>query len=324
MHGTPGQAKILKSQANPELSNLVIRSSPASRSFLESLRILHLHNTVISWPDFSFGNLIELEIKVGEGEWTMALPELAAVLASCPRLHHLGLDGLAIKPFPSPNPRPILLNDLRVLRIAGFHSLHGEDGAGMFESVLALIRPGQNTMSVDISLAYVSKSPQQAIEAVCSFVNRSNVTTLRVQAYLISRFWKSPYFASQLGPLPRVQTLILDDWAFSDVVHCEDEDFEPKTYENPCPIDTNQVLWPQVQNLYIQGCILERDHLMRLISFHSIQTFCMRNCNDGSESRWGFGEETPGFRDYERLLLQIVPRVVYQPIPWGQWPFTMP
>lgn len=318
-HGTPGHAKVLKVRAHPELAELNVHSSTLYKWFFESLEILHLRNAVLPWPKFAFGNLIELRIEVREGEWSMTSSELAAILASCPRLQHLTLDHLLIETTSSSNPKPVLLSELQTLELGGFDHI-GVNSAVMLESVLSMINPSQNALSVSISLRYFS-GPRTALDALGSFINRSNVTTLRVygpEASMMSS--QDPYFASQLGPLPRVQTLVLDKWCFCDSLEVEQMYRPAKTYENPRPINPELVLWPQLQNLYLHRCRLERGHLRQLISLHSLQSLFMRNCYDGSKPRSPFDIGTPTSEEYVQLLSAVVPRVVHFPSGWDSWP----
>ncbi|KAG8687580.1 hypothetical protein FRC08_011895, partial [Ceratobasidium sp. 394] len=83
-HGTRGDAKKLIAQAYFELSDLWIPSLKRYKRFFRTLTVLHLHNTTLSWADFNFKNLTELEIEMGVGEWRMTQAELADMLGPCP------------------------------------------------------------------------------------------------------------------------------------------------------------------------------------------------------------------------------------------------
>ncbi|KAG8768509.1 hypothetical protein FRC12_005513 [Ceratobasidium sp. 428] len=322
-HGTPGQAKVLKTLSNLMRVQISTRFPESYASFLGSLEVLHLHNTMLSdWSSFSFHNLTEFETSMGEDQSTIALFELAAILSSCPKLQRLSLDGQMIEPFPAQQPKSALLQDLRELEVTGFSNIREMDGAAMLESLLTMIIPGLNALDVEISLSYISKTPQRAIDAVRAFVERANVTRLRIHAYETSHFWDHTYFASQLGPLPRVQTLILEEWGFADVAHFEETDETPITCDNLRPINPEVVLWPDVRTLYLHHCFLEKAHLRQLISLQSIHTLYMKECFNGYQSRRpsplkpGSQEST----EYVQLLSQLVPKVAQLPtydVPWG-------
>ncbi|KAG9089877.1 hypothetical protein FRC07_012238, partial [Ceratobasidium sp. 392] len=235
-HGTPGQAKVLKALMNMELADVKFHPSINS-SFLESLEILHLHNATLPWSSFFFNNLIELDVAVGEGQQTIALFELAAVLLSSPRLQRLSLDALTIEPFPAEQTKPVVLSQLRGLRVAGFSNIHQRDGAGMVQSVLALISPGGYPLSVEVDLSCVFETTQRALDAICAFVGRYNVTKLHVHASWVTHFWKDPYFATQLGPLPRVETLTLEQWTFGEMARFDIGGMTPIDYHNPRSIN---------------------------------------------------------------------------------------
>ncbi|KAG8768508.1 hypothetical protein FRC12_005512 [Ceratobasidium sp. 428] len=320
LHGTPGQAKVLKTLSNMGLAHITIRSPESYTPFLESLEVLHLHNTILSWSNFLFHNLTVFETSVGEGQWTIALFELAGILSSCPKLQRLSLDGLMIEPFLAPQPKSILLRDLQQLQITGFSNIQQMDGAAMLESVLAMIIPGQHALDVEISLSYISKSSQRAIDAVRTFVERANVIKLYVRGYQTSRIWNNVYFATQLGPLPRVQTLILEEWGFSDIAEFEEVYLDPVTCDNLRPINPEVILWPDVRKLYLHRCFLEKAHLRHLISLQSIQTLYLKQCYDGYQSRRPFDVGTQSSTEYVQLLSQVVPKVVHFPawsVPWS-------
>ncbi|KAG8749381.1 hypothetical protein FRC12_013444 [Ceratobasidium sp. 428] len=332
-HGTPGQAKVLKALSNMELSEVAIRSPESYGSFLESLKVLHLSNTVLPWSGFLFHNLVEFKITVGEGRWTIALWKLAAVLSSCPKLQCLSLDSLIIKPFPAPQPKAILFKELRELRIAGFSDISETNGAAMLESVLTIIVPGHNPLNLEVDLSSIHKSPQQAMDVVRAFVERANVTQLRVRGPRVTGFEDNPYFASQLGPLPRVQALILEKFFFCDVTRVESSviNFDGDgpiidEYNNPRPINPELVLWPNVRSLYLRQCVLEQGHLRCLMSPHSIQAIYMHGCFNNSKTapHNPYVEPRGSMEHFVRLLSQFVPKVVHYPAWEVIWSSLLP
>ncbi|KAG9098760.1 hypothetical protein FRC07_010595, partial [Ceratobasidium sp. 392] len=209
--------KSLKVQSDSSHRSLTLHGSTQYKKSFELLEVLHLRNTVLSWKEFAFNNLIELEIHIiGQRCWCMTQPELAAALASCPRLQRLTLDRLTIEPSTAQKPIQATLEHLRVLQIGGCGHTVIVENPLMIEAVLGVINPGRGELSVNISLRYL-KSPQRAMDFLIAFIHRSNVTTLRVHGYDEEGGNERPCFASQLSPLPNVQTLILEHWYFRDV-----------------------------------------------------------------------------------------------------------
>ncbi|KAG9119855.1 hypothetical protein FRC07_004907 [Ceratobasidium sp. 392] len=317
-HGASGVAKVLKVHADSELAELMVPWSVSFKTFFESLEVLHLHNTFIAWSRFALNNLTALEIKMGEGHWAMNPSGLAAILASCPKLQHLGLEYLSIGDISEPKPNRAFLGELRTLEIGTF-APGSANGTAMLEAALAIIDAGQHALSMKIASYYYNEPIQNTLNVIRSFANRSNVTTLRMYGHNQSRHTGDPLFASQLGPLLRVQTLVLDYWYFCDSMEVEQMIGDPDVYQNPCPINPEQVLWLQLQNLYLNECILEKDHLRELVSLHSIQSLFMRNCYDGWESRSPIKPKSQVSNEYVQLLSAVVPKVVHSSDAWGVW-----
>ncbi|KAG8698936.1 hypothetical protein FRC08_005619 [Ceratobasidium sp. 394] len=318
-HGSPGHAKVLKVRAHPERAELELCSSTSYQPLLASLEVLHLHNAVLPRSNYAFGNLIELRIVIGGGKWSLTLSELAAILASCPRLQHLTLARLLIETT-TPTPEPVLLAELKTLELGRFSYRSGGDSPTMLELVLSILNPGQNALCMTIALGYLGGS-QQPLDAVGSFIARSNVTSLSVSGPDVSMMpMYDPYFASQLGPLPRVQTLVLDKWHICDSFEVKLMSGRIKTYENPRPINPEVVLWPQLQSLYLRECNLEKDHLRQLVPPHSIQSLFMRDCCDGYKPQSPSDAGTSTSEEYVQLLSAVVPQVVYFPNGRDSWP----
>ncbi|KAG9090378.1 hypothetical protein FS749_000601 [Ceratobasidium sp. UAMH 11750] len=317
--GTPDHAKVLKVRAHPDLPELKVRSLPSYKLFFESLEVLHLLNACLAWSEFSFGNLIELRIETWRGEWSMASSELASVLASCPRLQHLAPHHPQTEIASATNPKPALLADLQTLELGGLSYLSRE-GTTLLELILATINPGQNALRASISLRHLVGPSQRALDAIGAFVRRSNMATLRIYYPGLSEMSGYPlYFASQLGPLPRVQTLALDNWCFCDSLKVDQMFGRIKTYENPRPINPDRVLWPQLQNLYLNWCNLEAGHLNQLISLHSIQSLFIRNCYDWCDPQSPFDSGTPTSKQFVQMLSAVVPRIVHFSNARGSW-----
>ncbi|KAG9098639.1 hypothetical protein FS749_003358 [Ceratobasidium sp. UAMH 11750] len=322
MHGTVGYAKVLEVNARHELEPLEISPfninsatpGPARpyREFFQSLEVLELANTMPAWPELSLRNLVCLNLSAGTDGWHMTQLEFASVLASVPRLQQLNLQLISVSQSDSPLPSPIPLSELQVLNAGGFK------GSLMFETILDTINPGPGPLTMRITLPHCSRSPQRDVATLCSFVNRSNVTTLSVNTYDTV-----PYFASQLGPLPQVQTLVLKGSCLADVAlvrryGSDDSD----SYTNPFPIDPELVLWPRLQNLYLHRCALEKEHTRQLIALHPIKSLYVQGCFEGPGWRAGVPYEEYETKsratceEYVQFLSGIVPKVVYLKGTW--------
>ncbi|KAG8765960.1 hypothetical protein FRC12_007175 [Ceratobasidium sp. 428] len=323
--GTSQRTKSLQVQSDSSGINLTIHGSAQNTMRFKSLEALRLHNTNLSWNEFDFKNLIELDIQTtSDNGWRMTQSELAAALASCPRLQRLIIDQLDVKPAPAQKPDPAVLAHLRILRLGAHDHVVGCKEPLMVEAILGIIDSRQSDLSMDISLSYI-ESPQQALDSLISFIHRSNVTTLRVHGCDRPGRNERPCFASQIGPLPNVQTLILEHCYFRDVLRLVEGIFignEPRVFHNPRPINPEIVIWPSLKNLRLERCSLEKEHMRQLLSHHTIQTLHMRNCFDDRQTRdfknrFDVGSTTS--KDYVRLLSQIIPTVVHFSTGWYHW-----
>ncbi|KAG8721075.1 hypothetical protein FRC09_008531 [Ceratobasidium sp. 395] len=269
---------------------------------------------------------------MGDGSFAITLHELASIMTSCPKLQHLALGQLIFTEDASEQPKPVLLGELRELRVADLQTYEGR--ADIFKAVLDLINPGQNALSVEMSLLWVTGSSQRALDAVCSFVERSNVSKLHVRGGPVSGGWEdNPYFASQFGPLPRVRTLILEEFCFCDVVRVEshmsnfDDDDWINTYHNPRPINSELVPWPDVRNLYLRRCIIEKEYLYHLLLPRTVHTLYLRECSNnlkaGQDPDSDLGASFKSQRSMEdcvQLLSQAGLKVVDSPTWDVSWP----
>ncbi|QRV97053.1 isoamyl alcohol oxidase [Ceratobasidium sp. AG-Ba] len=328
--GTHGHAKTLQIYANPELSHLYIQSSVIS-DFFGSLSTLHLHNTTVRWPESAFSGLTELDIEMGEGHWALNNVELASLLAGCPKLERLSLCDLQVKLLSEARVVPASLQNLKVLRIG-----HNSDGL-MLGSMFAVIKPGPNPLHLRVSVSHMEDHTKAVLTALRSFIQRANVATLHVRTQHTNGF-RVPYFASQISPLPHVRTLVLDSLYFCEKIRTntslfhesDDSDSDAGgenshivTYENPTPIDPHPPLWPELRNLYLHRCYLDKDYTCRMLSAHPVQNLYMRNCFDELEQEhWfqAFDMRGPSGEEYARALSQIVPKIVISDKGGGDWP----
>ncbi|KAG9100113.1 hypothetical protein FRC06_004515 [Ceratobasidium sp. 370] len=293
-YGFPPQVKFLKLESNPEfgLSEII---PPVIIRPLESLEVLHAYNTVPPWSGWTIGNLVDLRLEADlqDEYWSMTQTELVSVLSSCPKLRYLTLSGLEIQGSWEPVPSPVALDELRDLNIGCIYT-------GVLVSVLDSINPGDAELRLEIDLFYTCVDPHEAIPAVCRFADRWNIETLRWACY------GEPCFASQLGPLPHVRTLALNLCYFSDVARVPGADQDLKTYVNPLPTSSQTMLWPDLQELRLHNCTLEKEHLYRLISLHSIQTLYMLGCYHDQQAKGKSGLGRQARQEYVQLLSGVV------------------
>ncbi|KAG8713347.1 hypothetical protein FRC09_018816 [Ceratobasidium sp. 395] len=320
--GTSARAKVLTVRTNQDLPLLhmegfdfpnVIHHHRRKADFLRSLEVLMLRNSIpTGWQSWGLNNLVTLVLETGRYKWSMTQTELASVLASCPRLEYVFFRNLHIRILDIPAPQPIVLCELRLLATDTFFIDQ------TIQSILAIIKPGSHALSMRITIPYLPASPHPAIAALRSFIDQNNVKTL-----FVKYFGQGPCFATQLELLPRVKTLVLRDFYFSDVALI-DKDARRRSstgrWNNPNPIIPGVVLWPDLKNLYLETCILQKEHLRCLLSLHSIQSLYIRQCYNGnaphSELQMGPQES----EDYAQSLLEFVPKAAHFKEGWTQWP----
>ncbi|KAG9095483.1 hypothetical protein FS749_010383 [Ceratobasidium sp. UAMH 11750] len=292
---TPGRAKVLKVYTNPEYGFLRILPLLKFHHSLPSLETICFCNTVPSWPSWDISNLTDLHLhaELSDSYWSMTQFELGFMLASCPKLQNLTLNGLDIQESWGLAPNPAVLNELQVLDI-------GCTKTSVLVSVLDAINPGDTELRLDICLFYTCVDPHDALPAVRLFVNRSNVETLRWACY------GEPCCASQFGPFPHVRTLAFQHGYFSDLAKVSDADQGLKTYVNQRPTDSQAVLWPDLQELQLYDCVLEKEHLYGLISLHSIRTLCLLGCFQGQQAEKKYRLGSKARREYMQLLSGVV------------------
>jgi hypothetical protein len=172
-----------------------------------------------------------------------------------------------------PKPQSVILPELRVL------SLRCMAWNSELELALSMITPGSHPLHMSIHLPECSDTNPRIVTEMRAFFERSNVIILHAAAF---SFWT--WFASQLGPLPHVQTLALVSCHFSDVAKAGIRE-SVRRHANPCPISPALVLWPQLRDLYLVSCGLEKDHLYQLLSLHTIQNLSFHRCFDDKNVR---------------------------------------
>ncbi|KAG9088600.1 hypothetical protein FS749_002035 [Ceratobasidium sp. UAMH 11750] len=310
MHGVSGKPKALTLESSPEYILVELDSPLYDLDILESLEVLHLYNVVPPWFDWPFGNLIDLRLgaHLYDEDWYMTQSELVTMLTLCPKLQHLKLNGLVIENPQAITSNPVALNELRVLEV---------DCAAntiTLACVLAIISPSEKSLRLEISLLRGYTNPHEALVAISLFLERSNVTTLHLSSF------GEPCFASQIGPLSRVQTLVLNHCYFCDVANVTGFAESLGRYVNSRPVPSGSLLWPHLRALYLRDCIVEKEHLYRLVSLHSIRTLHMRGCYQSREADTQFVMDSPTSEEYVQLLSELVPNIAYFMGRHGEWP----
>ncbi|KAG8702999.1 hypothetical protein FRC12_018116 [Ceratobasidium sp. 428] len=323
--GTSGQAKALMVRTDQGLPLLqmegldlpnFIHHRRRKADFFQSLESLVLRNSIpTGWQNWSLNNLVMLMLETGHNGWSVAQTELASVLASCPRLECVFFVNIRIRDLDGPVLQPILLRELRLLVT---DTLSNDQ---TIESILAMVKPGPHALSMSIAIPHLSESPHvhPVIAALRSFVDQNNV-----EALFLRHFGQGPCFATQFGPLPRIKTLVLDGFYFSDIALIDRRVSPMRTrtsrWNNPNPMSPGFVLWPDLKNLYLETCILQNDHLHRLLSLHSIQALYIRKCYNGYALRPELQMRPHESEVYAQSLLELVPKAAHFKEGWTQWP----
>ncbi|KAG8721312.1 hypothetical protein FRC12_019204 [Ceratobasidium sp. 428] len=298
-NGISGQAKILKIDSSSDYGLVKISSPIHYLKYLESLQVLHLCNIDPPWTSWTFNNLIDLrfEFHYDDNNQSMHISKLGSMLTSCPKLKRLALGGFKVKISRDFTIRRIVLGELQCLEV-GY-----ETTGTLLSHVLETISPGENTLRLKLSLG--DKDLQRALALVRLFLDRANVKIL----HLVNP--GEPHFASELGALPRVQTLILDSWHFSSVVKIVDDILDTETYQNPLRFNPEVVLWSDLRELYLDFCVLEKEYLFKFVSHCSIETLHLRGCFRDQQILKEFQIDSQASDEYVQLLSEVVPKVLY-------------
>ncbi|KAG8696817.1 hypothetical protein FRC08_006918 [Ceratobasidium sp. 394] len=266
------------------------------RVFFSSLVTLDLRNVYPFWDYMTLTNLVELRFEApGLKTWfAVTQAELAATLASCPKLQSLTLFRLRVTPVPARiRPYRVVLDDLRVL------SLRCMAWYGELKTVISMIHPGPHPLHLSLHLPERHESNPEFLVELRSFIRRSNVTV-----FYADSFGFDTWFASQLGPLPNVHTLVLCSCHMSDIAGTG-----TNRYINPCPIDPSVVLWPQLRKLYLLHCGLDKAHVYRLLSLHAIQTLYLQQCFDDTLPEVNWCMTVQSLEKYRPLLSHLIPEI---------------
>ncbi|QRV82914.1 hypothetical protein RhiJN_10930 [Ceratobasidium sp. AG-Ba] len=209
--------------------------------------------------------------------------------------------------------RPIELKELRILE------LDGHDVDSLVTLGLSSIKPGRHPLALSVPIPNVEYLDTRPIlKALHKFVKRYNVTTLYVDDY-----GSKPFFASQLGPLPHVKTLVLANCCLSN--NGLARSYSPRefdSYPNPCPVETmSQVLWPSLENLYLWNCVLEKKHMYELFSVHRIKLLYLRESyQEGTYPEEGYEMDFQMEQEYAQYVSSVVHKAEAFKPGWKSWP----
>ncbi|KAG8738881.1 hypothetical protein FRC12_016517, partial [Ceratobasidium sp. 428] len=316
---TSGQPQALRLQAHHQSPKLYLTHRESTfglaastrvlryKGLFESLRILHLCNIIPSWTNLSLENLTDLRLESGE-TWSITQNELASLLMSCPRLQCLALDRLSPGASNDSSQIVVTLNELRMIYIRDPAWSH------LVEFVLDIINPGSNPLTMTIFLPFAAELSSRALAAVQTFAGRSNVKTLHIKS---GRGHMS--FASQLWPLPHVETLTLQKCHFSDAARVGSFVLDRDT--SPRPTRPESALCPSLRSLYLKRCTVDQDYAHQLLSHHHIQAIYLRECCVSKETPCTPKPDGPQVsEECWQFLSELVPKIVHVKDEWGPWP----
>ncbi|QRV97111.1 F-box-like protein [Ceratobasidium sp. AG-Ba] len=320
LHGSAHSLKMFQVQVDRKVSSIPINKSlrpVASRStgvrkpLFDSLEILHLNNVIPVLSIFNLSSITSLHLEVG-WNYSMAQPELASLLKSSPKLRSLLIEGLEIVEDHRKLYRgTIRLNELQNLSVVDY-----DNGSSLLNTLLAIIAPGPKLARLSVRADF-SQNAHETLSALRTFINNSSVTRLDIRGSTESGY----LFASQLGTLTRIKTLVMSQVRFSDKaktllsfsnkIHC---------INNPTPLDVGVTLWPSLQNLYLYACTFEESHTTQLLSAHSVSALYWRKCYVEGAHLEPIGIKPTASEADLRFLSTLASKVVHFKDGWTSWP----
>ncbi|QRV97110.1 F-box-like protein [Ceratobasidium sp. AG-Ba] len=312
-------SSVLKSfqvQANRNMSalklNPTIRRASSNNTahqnfFLNSLETLRLCNTIPVWSKFNLGNLTELHLEAGE-EWSITRSEFVSVLKTIPMLQSLSVDDLSIKKDTGWSSRDtIKLNELRCMACLD----HRTDGC-LLLAVTAIIVPGPKLVELTVAATLAPEKSRKVLDALRNFVNNSNITSLKVHDGTTG----GCLFATQLGSLPRIETLKLGYTRFSNRTQLRTGSDQVRYIQNPVSINPDVPLWPSLRKLYLHVCTLEEAYMVQFLSLHSISSLYLYKCYvEGAHFEPGRPRPMASEVDL-KYLSGVVPKVIHSRCRW--------
>ncbi|KAG8776975.1 hypothetical protein FRC12_000596 [Ceratobasidium sp. 428] len=176
-------------------------SPEAFNAFFDTVSRVSLLNCCFRGPVVFSAALVELHLEQLNEPYTPSQQDLAAMLATSPRLRILVLSDCCIQPSEG-TPDPVVLNHLQSLSLEHI----GEPGHSGFEYVFPLLDIGSETLDMSLTL---DDDPDFVIEAE-SFFSRTRVTRLFVRDIGLSLS-----LSVLLFPMPYLQTLGIEGCSIS-------------------------------------------------------------------------------------------------------------
>ncbi|KAG9125020.1 hypothetical protein FRC07_009280 [Ceratobasidium sp. 392] len=321
-HGTTGRAKSLSIQSSPNYSPLEPILPTSSAKIFNSLESLRLYNTILPISDLLLSNLTDLQLRADDSCWDMSQSELADILASCPKLQLLSVDGLAVgasdrdqdseasadssddSDVERQKPSAVALRDLLVLDIGASTSVEST------ARILEVIDPGPNIESMGLPLFdRRTSSTAHPFSVIDSFFDRHRPKTVHVYGSL-----NLPSFATRINAWPHVETLVLHQCHVSklaDIYQTGPGTTSITINTNPDSFKFGRVFWPKLESIHFYHCYLSIVEVSALASSHSVQSLSIWDCYNADKSGRKKRIDTQSSRDYVRQLSGVVPRVVF-------------
>lgn len=221
-------------------------SRTALNVLLDTVRVIYLHRTIITWDQVSFQNLstlclVELEQEMDEN--VLKIGTLCQILLASPQLQCLRLVRIYMDNAESlhgPKKAPLIrLEHLETLELSGFTEADASQ-------LLSMIAPGGKSLAFSISCTVTPWSITNDVgHTLLSFLRSSNITAFycgdNTVGYLLPEI---------VSALPNIEILCLDGQtigaAFSNSV-------APKTVA----YDSDRTRWPKLHTFEANGCEFE-------------------------------------------------------------------
>ncbi|KAG8767517.1 hypothetical protein FRC12_006201 [Ceratobasidium sp. 428] len=317
-HFTTGLAKSLHIQSTEMFASLNINLPHSQLQLLDSFESLCLFNTYLPLDGVSLRHLVELEIKATiDSPWDMSPVSFAEVLASCPQLRILCIDGLTIgeedwHEDEEETIEPVPLRELQVLNIGASTPV---DSA---ERALKLLDPGPALMAVGLDFFNYTAFSGQASAGLDLFLSPGRAKTLHVYGGPSANSGTNPVM--QFGALPAIETLVLHDCrlsAFAEIWQASKSSV--KTHGNSRSLKSSKrMFWPRITSLHLHRCQLEMAEVLGFASSHPSRSISLWDCYDEPTQRLPIRPET--WREYVRQLPDKVPGTVYIKNGCNDWP----
>ncbi|KAG8740584.1 hypothetical protein FRC10_004121 [Ceratobasidium sp. 414] len=242
-HGTIGTAKMLEVKARGEAVTLEAQGLADStvesfKVFFGSLHTLSLENAQLDWRLGFYSGLVNLHIGNAFKHASYSQWDIADVLAASPRLRSLAILGLDIEIDTRRNgmPGPVALNDLNALCLESSYSTPN------LWTVLQMIT--STSASIRMSLSFTSQV--EFIPAARSFFERCKVTALHIAN--LQYYQSHPPASSLFTYMPHLKYLAIQNRSVFD-----------ETWHSTRPGGSSLDLWPQLDEVYLTDCNLDRE-----------------------------------------------------------------